>query len=99
MRDPRMAFDRAEFLKECLGYGRQLLLQGEVHSADAVSQELYGAAVKLAANRDLVDPGREALQEARRAYLAEVEEVVDRLSWIGAREAMMLEEVLHDDGR
>ncbi|HEX4107709.1 MAG TPA: glycerol-3-phosphate 1-O-acyltransferase [Solirubrobacteraceae bacterium] len=93
-RDPRTAFDREGFINECLGYGGQLLRQGRIHSTDSVSRELYGGAVKLAANRDLIDPGREPLRQARAAYLDEVREVSDRLALISELDSAKLSEVL-----
>src|SRR4029077_63606 len=68
-RNPREELDRSAFARECLGGGRQMLLQGRLHSAESVSQELFGSALALATNRDLVDPGREDLR-ARRGGLA-----------------------------
>ncbi len=93
-RDPRDAVDREAFLQECLGVGRQLLLQGRLHGPESVSQELYGAALSLAANRDLVDPGREEVHAAREAFLAEIREVLERVSHIGRLDAERLERVL-----
>jgi glycerol-3-phosphate O-acyltransferase len=80
-----------EHLLQQLGVGRQMLLQGELHGAESVSQELYATALKLAANRDLVAGGA---GEARQAFLAEVEEIVARVATIGELDAELLEEVL-----
>ncbi len=96
-RDPRRDWHRRAFLEEAQGYGRQLLLQGQVHNADAVSRELFGAAIKLAANRDLVNPGGDEVQAARDAYVGEVEEVIGRLARLGELDAALLQEVLHGD--
>jgi glycerol-3-phosphate O-acyltransferase len=92
--DPREELVREAFLGECLGSGRQMLLQGELHGAESISSELFNGALKLAANRDLLDPGREEVRVARRAYLEEVEEVLIRLKRIGDLDAALLEEVL-----
>lgn len=78
--------DRDSFLAECLGYGRQLALQGRVKSRDSVSRELYAAALELAGNRDLVDPGAPDVAAGRRAFLAEIEELRGRLAQIAAIE-------------
>jgi glycerol-3-phosphate O-acyltransferase len=88
---PDAAVERDAFLAESLGVGRQMLLQGELHGAESVSQELYATALKLAANRDLVAGGA---GEARQAFLAEVEEIVARVATIGELDAELLEEVL-----
>ncbi|MBA2763738.1 MAG: glycerol-3-phosphate 1-O-acyltransferase, partial [Thermoleophilaceae bacterium] len=97
-RDPRTAWDRDGFIKCCLGMGRQQLLQGRIRSPDSVSKELYTAAAQLAANRDLVDPGREELGTRRCAFLAEIESVVERLERIRVLEEASVEEVLRADG-
>ena len=98
-RDPRHAYDRQAFIDEALGVGRQLLLQGVLHSEDSVSAELFGSALKQAGNRDLLDPGREEVRQARDAWLAEIEDVLERVSRIGALDAALLEEVLDGDRR
>ncbi|HYF27408.1 MAG TPA: glycerol-3-phosphate 1-O-acyltransferase [Baekduia sp.] len=94
--DPRKAVDDDELMAQCLGLGEQLVRQGQVHGRESVSRELYGAALKLAANRDLVDPGREEVARGRRRWLEEVEEVAQRLARIGELDRAHLEEVLHD---
>lgn len=93
-REPREAIDQAQFLDECLGVGRQLLLQGQLHGSESISKELYGSALQLAANRDVVDPGREEVREARQAFLAEIEELLERVSYIGRMDADRLQKVL-----
>jgi glycerol-3-phosphate O-acyltransferase len=98
-RDPRLPVERDPFIDECLGVGRQMLLQGSLHSAESVSKELYASALRLAANRDLVDPGREDVRAAREAYLSEVEDVVARVARIGELDAQLLEKVLDDERR
>lgn len=93
-RDPRAGFDKAQFLGECLGVGRQLLLQGRLHGPGSVSQELYSAALQLAQNRDVVDPGRDEVSRARLAHLAEIEELVERVAAIGRFDDERLQAVL-----
>ncbi len=93
-RNPREGIDKATFLTECIGVGRQLLLQGRLHGPESVSQELYAAALQLAANRDIVDPGRDEVRVAREAFLAEVEEVLGRVAHIGRMDAGRAERVL-----
>jgi glycerol-3-phosphate O-acyltransferase len=94
VRDPRAAVDREQFIRECLGVGRQMLLQGELYAADSVSAELFAGSLKLAANRDLVDPGRDQVAAARADFLEEIEDVLARLVRIGELDAALLEEVL-----
>jgi glycerol-3-phosphate O-acyltransferase len=94
VRNPREAIDRDAFLRECLGVGRQMLLQGQLYAADSVSQELFAGSMRLADNRDVVDPGRDEVAAARAAFLEEIEDVLARLVRIGELDAALLEEVL-----
>jgi glycerol-3-phosphate O-acyltransferase len=93
-RDPRQAVERSAFFAECLGVGRQMLLQGRLQSAESISQELFGAALALAANRDLVDPGRDELRRARERFHEEVGEVVALAEQIRLLDLAAVEEVL-----
>jgi glycerol-3-phosphate O-acyltransferase len=93
-REPRHAIERDAFIKECLDVGRQMLLQGELHGAESVSAELYAGAIKLAANRDLTDPGREPVRVAREQFLAEISSTVARVARVGELEASKVEEVI-----
>ncbi|HEX4563852.1 MAG TPA: glycerol-3-phosphate 1-O-acyltransferase, partial [Solirubrobacteraceae bacterium] len=93
-REPRHAIDRDAFIKECLGVGRQMLLQGDLHGAESVSAELYASAIKLAANRDLTDPGREPVRVAREQFLAEISSTVARVARVGELESSKVEEVI-----
>ncbi|MEA2347040.1 MAG: glycerol-3-phosphate O-acyltransferase [Thermoleophilaceae bacterium] len=95
-RDPRQAIERDAFLKECLAIGHQMLLQGRLHGAEAVSRELFAGALDLAANRDLVDPGRDEVTAGRQAWLEELRAVRADLSKIDQMDRAVLEEVLHD---
>lgn len=74
-----------EFLSSCLGYGRQLALQGRIASPESVSRELYAAALALARNKGLVE-SREQARAGREAFLAEVAELRGRLARIAAIE-------------
>jgi glycerol-3-phosphate O-acyltransferase len=95
--DPRREVVREQFMNDCMGLSRQWLLQGRLHSAESISQELFGAALQLAANRDLVDPGREELRERRAGFVDEVRDVLAHTKEIGAIDTEMLREVLDDD--
>jgi glycerol-3-phosphate O-acyltransferase len=83
-RDPAAAFDEAAFLKECLGLGRQYVLQHRIRSAESVSQVLFGNALRLARNRQLLGPGDAALADARRGFAAELRESLRRVDAIEA---------------
>ena len=74
--DPRTAIDHERFLSHCQGIGRQHVLQGRVHGTESVSRELFASSLKLAANRDVLDPGREDVRRGRLAWLAELEQAI-----------------------
>lgn len=79
--------DEEQFLLECIGYGQQLSLQGRVKSKDSVSRELYAAALKLAENRELVDPLGDDVAARRTEFLSEVDQLRSRLAQIATVEA------------
>jgi glycerol-3-phosphate O-acyltransferase len=81
-RDPRAPIEERAFLRECLGDARQRRMQQRLRSPEAISIELFRSGLALAANRDLVDPGREPVAEGRRALAAELADVVRRLETI-----------------
>ena len=81
-RDPRSPVEERAFLRECLGDARQRRLQQRLRGAEAISTELFRNGLALAANRDLLDPGREPVAEGRRALAAELGAVVGRLETI-----------------
>ncbi|MHB8693692.1 MAG: glycerol-3-phosphate 1-O-acyltransferase [Solirubrobacteraceae bacterium] len=96
-RDRRRELVTDEFMAECLGRSRQWLLQGRLHSAESISQELFAAALQLAANRDLVDPGRDELRERRAAFVQDIDGVLANVREIGEIDTEMLSEVLDGD--
>jgi glycerol-3-phosphate O-acyltransferase len=86
-RDPRTPIGQPEFLDECSGVGRQMLLQGRLHGPESLSRELFASALSLAANLDLVDPGREDLARRRQEWAAQVRDVVGRVAVIDELDA------------
>jgi glycerol-3-phosphate O-acyltransferase len=86
-RDPRKPVAEAEFLAECGGVGRQMLLQGRLHGPESLSRELFATALKLAGNLDLVDPGREEVARRRQEWAAQVGGVVERVAVIDELDA------------
>ncbi|HEY3732399.1 MAG TPA: glycerol-3-phosphate 1-O-acyltransferase [Streptosporangiaceae bacterium] len=68
-----------EFLDECNGVGRQMLLQGRLHGPESLSRELFSGALKLAANLDLIGPGDEDLVQRRQAFAARLRDLVTRV--------------------
>ncbi|TML96983.1 MAG: glycerol-3-phosphate 1-O-acyltransferase [Actinobacteria bacterium] len=83
-RDPRREIDEDAFVRECLGVGRQYAMQQRLHDPESVSRELFRGALQLAANRDLVDPGRDEVRARRDAFAAEVAEILRRVDMIRA---------------
>ncbi|GAA1398633.1 glycerol-3-phosphate 1-O-acyltransferase [Pseudonocardia kongjuensis] len=86
--------DEDDFLNDCLGVGRQMLMQRRLDRPDSVSRELYATALRLAENRDLL---HSASPGARRAdWLAEVGAVIDDLGRLADLHRARLEVVLGD---
>jgi glycerol-3-phosphate O-acyltransferase len=81
-RDPRLPVERDGLLDECAAVGGQMLLQRRLQRPESVSRELFGTALRLAAQRDLVDPGRDEVAERRRGFAAEVARMVTRVSTV-----------------
>jgi glycerol-3-phosphate O-acyltransferase len=74
-------FEQSAFLSRALAVGKQQVLQGRIGTDDSVSRELYTNALKLAANRGLLDSDPDALQR-RADLLAEIHDVRARLATI-----------------
>lgn len=90
-RDPTAEIDQKEFIAECVSVGKQMLLQKRLHSTESVSTELFGSALKLAANHGLVeaaDPDSEksttALAEARHDFAGRLRTIGIRISQAAA---------------
>jgi len=86
-RNPRTPVVEPEFLAECSGVAQQMLLQGRLHGPESLSRELFAGALRLAANLDLVDPGREELGLRRQDWAAQVRDVVARVAVIDELDA------------
>jgi glycerol-3-phosphate O-acyltransferase len=72
------------FLDECSGVGQQMLLQGRLHGPESLSRELFGSALKLAGNRDLLRQAdsqveQEEVAQQRRAFAAQLRDLVGRV--------------------
>ena len=81
---PAESFDEKRFLADCLGLAHQYELQKRIHGADSISKILFQSAVKLAANRGLLEPGGDEVTKARRAFAEELRDVVRRVDIIVA---------------
>jgi glycerol-3-phosphate O-acyltransferase len=75
--------DEKAFLADCAGVGQQMLLQGRVHSAEALSGELFGSALRLADGRRLLTPASDP--EAGVDLAARRGEFADQLRHVSAR--------------
>jgi glycerol-3-phosphate O-acyltransferase len=71
-------FDEPAFLAECLPFAQQLRLQRRITSGEAVSKELFRSALKLAANRGLLEGDELQLAQDRAAFAAELRDLVRR---------------------
>lgn len=83
--DAREPVEEDAFLADCLAVARQWHLQGRITSAESVSLELLGTALRLAAHRGLLDPEGEDPAERRRELLDELRDVAQRVEAIAAR--------------
>jgi glycerol-3-phosphate O-acyltransferase len=93
-RNPRTPVVEKEFLDECAGVGQQMLLQGRLHGPESLSRELFAGALRLAANLDLVDPGREELARGRRAFAERLAGTVAKVVRIDEMDAAARREVV-----
>jgi glycerol-3-phosphate O-acyltransferase len=71
------AADVGGLKQQCLGLGRQYLLQRRVVSAEAISTHLFEAAIRLAGNRELLEG--DGVGARRRAHAAELHDIQRRL--------------------
>lgn len=81
--DPQQPVDEKQFAAECLGVAHQYRLQRKLASTESISRELFATALKLAANRELLQPS-DGVQAARDAFRAEIETLVRRIGRIRA---------------
>ncbi len=92
--DPGSELAEKEFLDECGGVGRQMLLQGRLHGPESLSRELFAGALKLAENLDLTGPGGEDLARRRREFAARLRGLVARVITIDEIDAASRREVV-----
>jgi glycerol-3-phosphate O-acyltransferase len=91
--DPGSPVQEKEFLAECSGIGRQMLLQGRLHGPESLSRELFSGALRLAGNLDLTRQGGAELARRRRAFAARLRDVVARVITIDEIDAASRREV------
>ncbi|MFZ1491694.1 MAG: lysophospholipid acyltransferase [Ilumatobacteraceae bacterium] len=75
--------ERDDVLNESLALGRQWELQHRLASAESVSLELFGSALRLAAHRQLLDGSPTELGQARRLFAAEIDGLLAETAFIG----------------
>jgi glycerol-3-phosphate O-acyltransferase len=68
--------DKQKLSDECVKVGRQYVLQKKLSHPECVSREIFGNAMQLAANRDLLEPGAPDLAGRRAAFARELEAAV-----------------------
>ena len=77
------AIDEEQLLADALPLGRQYLLQGRIASAESVSKVLFGSAIHLAQNRELLAMGPDMV-ERRLGFAAQLDDLVARFDRLGA---------------
>src|SRR5262245_18612986 len=82
--NPATPLVEATFLATCFGLAKQYTLQRRIHSQESVSKALFATALRLARNRDLVDPGAPDLADRRRAFADEIRQALRRIDAINA---------------
>jgi glycerol-3-phosphate O-acyltransferase len=80
--DPGRPVDETKFLATCLALGTQYRLQRRIHRTESISKVLFATALRLARNRDLVEPGAADLIDRRRAFATELRAVTRRIDAI-----------------
>jgi glycerol-3-phosphate O-acyltransferase len=76
--------DEAKLVAECLAVGEQQRRQGLITSGEAVSRELFGSALRLAANRRLLArDGSDDLPARREAFTEELVALARRVQLVG----------------
>jgi glycerol-3-phosphate O-acyltransferase len=82
--DPRAEVDEKDLLASCLGVAHQYRLQRRLASTESIARELFATGLKLAANRDLIDPGGDEVAHRRQDFAAELQTLVGRIQRIRA---------------
>lgn len=82
-REVGQEFAESEFVERCLRLGRQYHLQRRVHSAQSISQVLFRTALRLAANRGVLEGGPD-LGKRRAAFAEKIRSVARRVEAIDA---------------
>jgi glycerol-3-phosphate O-acyltransferase len=76
--------DEAAFLRECLAWGKQYVLQRRIRSPESVSKMLLENGLKLARNRGLLDSDEAGSCDSRQRFARELRETIRRVDAIEA---------------
>src|SRR5262249_1949810 len=68
--------DKPAFLDQCVNVGKQYLMQRRLQNPECISKELFGNALLLAANRNLLKPGDATLAVRRADFAKELTALV-----------------------
>jgi glycerol-3-phosphate O-acyltransferase len=79
--------DHDRLIGQCLALGHQWALRRRIASEESNSAEMFRSALRLAANRDLIEGELPGLAERRRHFDAEIRAVQHRLQDVAARVA------------
>jgi glycerol-3-phosphate O-acyltransferase len=82
--DTTTALDRSELVAQSMGVGRQYHLQRRLHSTASISKVLFEAALRLAENRDLLEPNLPELAQRRADFSSEIRGWLRRIDAIDA---------------
>ncbi len=83
-RPPDAPWDESSAVSACLGLGRQYHLQRRIRSTASCSKVLIQTALRLAAHRELLEPGGADLVGCRRAFAGEIRAALRRVDAIDA---------------
>ena len=88
--DAATPVDEAMFLSTCLALGKQYRLQRRIRREESVSKVLFGTALRLARNYNLLTPDGPELADRRRAFAKEMRAVIRRIDAIDTLAASRL---------
>jgi glycerol-3-phosphate O-acyltransferase len=83
-RDPAEPYVESRSIAACMGLGKQYYLQRCILSTASVSQVLIQNALRLAGNRQLLQPGDASLRVARRSFAEEIRAIIRRIDAVDA---------------
>jgi glycerol-3-phosphate O-acyltransferase len=91
---PDTSIDKPAFIRQCCNVGKQYLLQQRLRHPECVSQELFGNALLLAANRGLLNGGGADLGRRRSEFARELQTIVAAVGAIGVLDRQRLPHVI-----